>query len=143
MSATKNMDLKRARDRDLYLAFRKALVERGFNSMRDAARHVCSSPAPRFYIEPKRASDLVGLILANVSLINLNDSSRRMAWQLYRNYQAWVKEHPDSHLSRERIIEILVDEPAPEFYVGPQMARKIIYKERKKARAKWGKWREY
>ena len=116
---------------------------RGFNSMRDAAKFVSSSPAPRYYIEPKRASDLVGLILANVSLINLNASSRRMAWHLYNNYKAWVENHPDSGLSRERIMEILVDEPAPEFYVGPQMARKIIYKERKKARAKWDKWREY
>lgn len=135
----KNTDLKKERDRALYLAFKKGLGEGKFATMRDAAKYVCRQPAPRFFIEPEKASIIIGRILANVSLINLNASSRRMAWQLYRNYNDYLAAHPDCKLSRGRIMEILVYEPAPEFYLEPQRTRKIIYKERKKARETWEK----
>lgn len=60
--------------------------------------------------------------------------SRRRAWDLYANYQRWKEANPDSTLSRERICELLVDEPAPEFYMQSETARKIIQKMCKKKR---------
>ena len=125
------------RNKALYLTFKKGLAEGSFATMRDAAKYVCKHPAPRFYIEAEKASVIIGRILANVSLINLNSCSRRQAWQLYRNYKKYLEEHPGCKLSRERIMEILVEQPAPEFYLEPQRTRKILYSERKKAMEKW------
>lgn len=133
----KNTELKKARDRALYSAFKKGLGEGRFATMRDAAKYVCRQPAPRFFIEAEKASILVGRILANVSLINLNSCSRRMAWQLYRDYRRFLSAHPGCKMSRERIMEILVDNPAPEFYLEPQRTRKILYQERRKERQRW------
>lgn len=121
------------------MVFKKGLSEGSFATMRDAARYVCKQPAPRFYIEAEKASILIGRILQGVSLINLNSCSRRMAWQLYRNYKNYLATHPGCGLSRERIMEILVDEPAPEFYLEPQRTRKILYQERRKASRKWNR----
>lgn len=135
----KNTDLKKARDKALYAAYKKGLGEGKFATMRDAAKYVCKQPAPRFYIEAEKASILIGRILANVSLINMNSCSRRMAWQLFRSYKAYLAEHPGTKLSRERIMEEIVSEPAPEFYLEPQRTRKILYKERDAVRQKWRK----
>ena len=135
----RNKELKEARDKALYAAYRKALGECTFATMRDAAHYVCKQPAPRFFIEAEKASILVGRILANISLINQNNSTRRLTWELFRRYKAYLTEHPDNKLSRERVLELLVDQPAPEFYIDAQRARKIIYKERNRRRQRWGK----
>ena len=135
----KNTDLKKERDRALYLAFKKGLGDGKFATMGDAVKYVCRHPAPRFFIEPEKASIIIGRILKGVSLINMNSNSRKMAWQLYRNYTEYLSAHPDCKLSRERIMEILVYQEAPEFYLEPQRTWKIINKERKKAREKWEK----
>ena len=105
--------------------------------MRDVAKFVCKQPAPRFFIEGEKASLLVGRILANESLINLNACSRRLAWELYRRYRHFKESHPESRLSREKIMEDIVEQEAPEFYIEPQRARKILYAERRKERGKW------
>jgi len=57
-----------------------------------------------------------------------------MAQQLYDNYLKYLNEHPDNTLSRERVLELLVDEPAPEFYITGDAARKILREQIKKAR---------
>lgn len=131
--------MKKERDQALYKSFRKALSEFSPATLREreVVRYVCKQPAPRFYIESERAVELVGRILAGVSLIDLNNCSRRMTWELYRRYKAYCKEHPDCKLSRNRIMQDIVEEPAPEFYIETQRARKIIYKERKRRLHKW------
>ena len=57
-----------------------------------------------------------------------------MVWQLWHNYKAYLIAHPDNSLSRERILEILVDEPAPEFYITAAGARRIIWEEIKRVK---------
>lgn len=138
----KNTELKRARDRALYQAFKRLLAQGGYPTMRQAASAVCKCPAPRFFIEPEKASLLVGCIINGVSLDDRNMGTRRMASQLHALYLQWLEDNPGSRMSRERIMEIVVEMPAPEFYIGAQSARKIIYRERKKARARWERWRE-
>ena len=138
----KNTELKQARDRALYAAFKRLLAERGFPTMREAASAVCKQPAPRFFIEPEKASLLVGYILNDCAPSNWNRSTRRLAQQLYARYLAYVEAHPGSKMSRERIMEMIVEQPAPEFYIEGQRARKILYAERSKARKKWERWRE-
>ena len=136
----KNTELKRARDAALYAVYKRCLSEGRFARMRDVASAVCKSPAPRFYIEGEKASLLVGRILANESLISLNACSRRLARELYRRYKQYLEEHPGCKLSRERILEEIVEQPAPEFFIEPQRTRKILYIELKKARGQWGKY---
>lgn len=133
----KDTELKRLRDRDLYEVYRRGLEEGRFVSMRDAADYVRQQPAPQYYISSREASLQIGRIEARISLIGLNALSRRRIWRLYDNYVAFLNDNPDTELTRERILEILVDEPAPEFYIGAEMARKILQQEIAKVRQKW------
>ena len=132
-------ELRVLRNQALYETYKKGLEEGRFSSMRDAGRYVCRQPAPRFYISSEVASGIIGKILMHRSLINLNSCYRRRAWRLYDDYCQYLEDHPGCKLSRERILEILVDQPAPEFYIEPQHTRKILQKEIKKIRARWGR----
>ena len=134
----RDTELKRKKAEALYSVYKQGLQEGRFSSLYDAARTVSRSPAPCFYISAKRASILLGRIQARISLIDLNSSQRRMIWQLWRNYREYLAKHPDNTLSRERILEILVDEPAPEFYISTDGARRLLCEEIKRARRKNG-----
>ena len=133
----RDTELKRQRDKALYSVYVAGLELGHFASMREAGRYASKHPAPRFFIEAEKASILVGRIMAKVSLIDLNSNSRRRVWQLYRRYQQYLLSNPDCKLSRERILEEIVNEPAPEFYLEPQQARKILQREIKRVRQRW------
>ena len=134
----RDTELKRKKAEALYSVYKRCLEEGHFASMREVARYASKQPAPRFFIEAKIASDLVGRISRKVSLINLNSNSRKQVWQLHGMYQKYLAEHPDCQLSRERIMEILVDEPAPEFYITTEGARRLLYGEIRKVRRRSG-----
>lgn len=134
----RDTELKQMRNTALYAAYKKGLENSSFASMREAGKVVCRMSAPRYYISAEVASDLVGMIIRKVSLINLNSCNRRQAWQLYDDYVAFLEENPGCRLSRERIMEELVERPAPEFYIEAQRARKILDKENNKRRKQWG-----
>ena len=134
----RDTELKRKKAEALYSVYKKGLEEGHFASMREVARYASKHPAPCFYIEAKKASDLVGRIIRKVSLINLNSNSRKQTWQLYGMYKQYLAEHPDCKLSRERIMEILVDQPAPEFYITTDGARRLLYGELKRVRKRNG-----
>ncbi len=122
----RDTELKRRKADALYAVYKKGLQEGRFASLYDAGRCVSQSPAPCFFISAKRASLLIGRINARISLINLNESQRRMAWRLWFNYRHYLDTHPGNTLSRERIMELLVDEPAPEFYISTDGARRLL-----------------
>ena len=133
----KDTELKEMRDRALYQVYLQGLEEGRFNSMREAGEYVRKQPAPQFFLSSRVASLYIGMIMQGISLLHLNSLSRRRIWTLYDRYVEWKRENASSTLSRERICEILVEEPAPEFYVTMEQARKSIWKEWKKAREKW------
>lgn len=130
----KNTELKEMRDKALYEVYVKCLSNGSFSSQSELAEYASKQPAPQFFIESHTLSLIFGMIEARISLISLNSMSRKRAWTLYGMYQQWKKDNPGSTLSRERICEILVEEPAPEFYLNSETARKIIQKMCKKKR---------
>ena len=126
--------LNRKKAEALYAVYRRGLDKGCFDSMFGAGKWCARQPAPCFFISAKRASLLVGRILAGAPLGDLNASNRRMAWQLHNDYRRFLKEHPGTTLSRERIMELLVDSPAPEFYISTDGARKMLSMEIKRRR---------
>lgn len=126
----RDTELKSARDRDLFLCYQKALRENVFRNQWEAIEYVRTHAAPRFYISPKSCSLLLGRLFAGKPVDRLN----RLAWKRIKHleslYKAFVKDEGGMKgLSRERVCELLVDMPAPEFYVTHRYATRIILKE--------------
>lgn len=122
----RDTELKRKKAEALYSVYKKGLQQGRFASLYDAGRIISREPAPCFFISAKRASILVGRIDARISLIDLNDSQRKLVWRLWFNYKKYLAGNPGCGLSRERVLEILVEEPAPEFYISTDGARRIL-----------------
>lgn len=132
----RDTEIKQLRDQDLYETYKRVLREGQFSSMREAADYARLQPASQFYISAREAASHIGKILSCKSLIDLNLQSRRKVWQLYEMYEQYLREHPDNTLSRERILELLVACPAPEFYLSVDRAKHIIVYEQRKVRQK-------
>jgi hypothetical protein len=122
----KDTALKRKKAEALYSVYKQGLEEGRLTSMRDAGRYISTQPAPCFFVSAERASSLVGRVIAGKLPFDCNESQQRMISRLYDDYMKYLGEHPGNTLSRVRIMEILVDQPAPEFYMTPDAIRRIL-----------------
>ena len=123
-------ELTKERDRELYLIYLRGLREQNFRDMHEAADWVRSQPASKFYISSKA---LVNYICA---IRNGNIPPRMHLWNerkvkmLYRMYGEYMEKNPDCRLPREQVCEILVEEPAPIFFIGHESCINAIRRER-------------
>ena len=136
----KDIELKSIRDRDLFLCYQKALKEKDFKNQWEAVEYVRKSPAPRFYISSKVCSLLLGKLFAGYKLERMHPLAYKRIKHLEKLYRGIVAgEAKYKGLSRERICEILVDMPAPEFYIANIHATRIIHKEIEKHNKRIGR----
>ena len=129
--------MKRRRDKALYRVYVKGLRNGMFTSFRNAGELVRTEHAPEFFISSREASLHIGRILSFNSLSDLHPLSRVRIWELFSRYIAYLESHPGTTLTRERILDDIVEEEAPEFYVTAEMARKIIMEESRRRRESW------
>lgn len=134
----RDQQLKQRKRIDLYSLYKKGLDEGRFSSVLDAARYLCHHQAPCYYISPEQATLLIGRIIDGRGISDLSPSQRRMVIQLYYEYKRYLLLHPGTRNSRVRILNEIVDKPAPEFYMTEEAVRKIIREENLKARRKAG-----
>ena len=127
----KDTELKAARDRDLFLSYQKALRSNDFRNQWEAIEYIRTHPAPRFYISPKSCSLLLGRIFAHLPVDRLNELSFKRIKELERLYRSFVNDLGGAMkgMSREKICEIIIDMPAPEFYLTHRYASQIIRRE--------------
>ena len=126
----KNMEIREMRDRALYEAYVRGIREHDFSGEDEAADYARMQPAPSFFISAWNLNKYFVRIEHHQPMDKIFSSTRRKIRELYRRYQTYMLEHPDTKLARLHICMILVDEPAPEFYVGHDLALKIISRER-------------
>ena len=122
----------------LYEAYKIGLEEGRFTSMRDACRIISKQPAPCYFISAKEAAQYIGRIEKGVSLINLSSPKRRLILQLYKEYKLYLAEHSDNNLPRETIMEMIVERPAPEFFMKPEAVRRVLRTAIRNVRRQYG-----
>lgn len=126
----KDTELKAVRDRDLFVSYQKALREHDFPNQWEAVEYVRTHPAPRFYISSKVCSLLLGRLFAGKSLQGLQGLAKKRLLKLSNMYKAFAGgDFGRKGMSRERICEMLIEMPAPEFYITHRYATRIITKE--------------
>lgn len=126
----KDTELRQEKDRELYSTYIRGLREQRFINMHDAADWVRSQPASKFYISSKALVNYIGAINHGSMPPNMrrwNDKKMKILYQMYLEFMA---KNPNCKMSRERICEILVDEPAPMFFIGCESCVKAIHRER-------------
>lgn len=126
----KDTELRQERDRELYSVYIRGLREQHFTNMHDAAEWVRHQPASKFYVSSKALLNYVGAIKNGSTPCKMHKQNERKMKMLYAMYQQFIAEHPNCDMAREHICELLVDSPAPMFFISHECARISLWKER-------------
>ena len=128
----KDTDLREQRDKAIFDAYRKALVEQGFQTQSEAVEYVRTHPAPRFFVSAKFCQIVIGRLIAGKHPGVSGKQRIRKFRELYRRYLIEKDKPENADLSVYEISWRIVDQQAPEFYLNFRAASEIINRQREK-----------
>lgn len=117
------------RDKDLFRAYKIAVHSGKHDNIIDCIKEAITLPASKFWISSENAARMMSRIDKGDNLENISPLRREMLFELYTRYQRYITDNRGSE-SISRICEVIIEEPAPRFYIGMQRAIKVIKKER-------------
>ena len=130
MKNTINYSVREMRKQDVintfYESYKELKKSKPFATQNEVIEYAVKSEAPRFYVTFENARRFVSLLLLKKKLHIVNENKLEMYKEIYRRY---VKQMKDSNKRyKYLILEKIIDEPAPSFYLEEETFRGIIYK---------------
>ena len=122
--------LRELRDAALFDAYTKAVGEQDFSNQAEAYDYVRKHAAPRFFASAQFCESMVKKMDRGEPTGLRNPQAKRKYAELYRRYRKMLEERPE--LSVREICSIIVDQPAPEFYLNRRITQWIVVRERKR-----------
>lgn len=139
-----NYDITKQMRMDLMMAY--AAVAHTCLTKEQAFKHAVLHPAPRFYITRKQAYQVISrMIRGDFSQVDKFDNNRkRMYYELFDRTQEAIQKRGYKGKSLYYIMQFIVIQPAPEFYLSWRTFEKIFMfmKEgRFENTQNWAKWK--
>ena len=124
-------DIVEARSKDVTEAFFNAIkAMNGYSvTQDDIIRTVMKAGAPRFYVGYEKARRYVSLLDRGKPLPLKKKNSIAMYHEIYRRYKAYKEK---TGIIGYQILEMILDERAPSYYIDLKTFRDIIYNYYKK-----------
>ncbi len=97
--------------------------------MPDVFKSVVEMPATQFWVSASRACVVVASIMRGDKLHYMRPNKREMFFEIHRRVVALLGDNTD--LPLPRLVEAVIAQPAPKFYLAPGSARVLILKARK------------
>ena len=130
METTINDNVRNMRKQDVVNSFFESLKEvrktRPFATQDEIIRHAANGNAPRFYVTFENARRFVSLLARKKRLPLINTNKLAMYKEIYRRYRKRVKECGERY--KYIILDEIIREPAPSFYLDIETFRGIVYK---------------
>lgn len=124
------------RNADLLRAFRECVLSSSVNESMDSVyQRIIESKAKRFWVSEEQASKVISYMLRGNKIDYMGDNKRKMFEEIYIRVMKAREEHPDVRLFS--LVEIVVGQEAPCFYMTPGSAKVII----SQIKSKWYKQR--
>lgn len=117
------------RTRDLLRAYFRYIETCSHVSMPCVFKAVVEMPASRFWVSAPRAAIVVANIMRGDSLTYMRPNKREMFFEIHR--RVLILRRADPLLSLHQLVEAVISQPAPKFYMAPGSARALILKARK------------
>lgn len=95
----------------------------------EAYAQIVLMPSARFWVSGTRAAVVVSNIIKGATLEGMRPSKREMFKEIYRRYLTLKEQRPEEPLAR--LVDDVVNQPAPKFYLSAGSARAIILKAKK------------
>lgn len=130
MEKKNNCSVREMRKQDVinsfYESYKKLKKSKPFATQSEIIEYAVKSEAPRFYVTFENARRFVSLLSRKKKLPIVNENKLEMYKEIYRRYMQQMKECNKRY--KYLILEKIIEEPAPSFYLEEETFRGIIYK---------------
>ncbi|MBR4065800.1 MAG: hypothetical protein IKJ97_03510 [Bacteroidaceae bacterium] len=130
MKNMSNDSVREIRRQDVVNSFFDSLKElrktRPYASQSEIIEHASKSSAPRFYVTFENARRFISLLMRGKKLPITNKNKIAMYKEIFRRYKEKVKNVEARY--KYIILENIIEEPAPSFYIDEETFRGILYR---------------
>lgn len=130
MESRINGNVRDIRKQDVVNSFFESLKEvrkiKPYATQEEVIRHAVKGKAPRFYVTFENARRFVSLLSRKKKLPLINQNKLAMYKEIYRRYVQRVKD--SSKRYKYVILEQIIEEAAPSFYLDEETFRGIVYR---------------
>lgn len=120
------LDFTRQRNDDLMRAYRAQLDAARFVVMPKIFELVAASPSSRFWVSEERAAIVISAMLSGKPLQRMRRNKREMFEEIYRRFLIERKNNPEASIYE--LVSVVVNQPAPKFYLTPRTVGEFIYR---------------
>ncbi len=118
-------EYKKERDHAVVEAFRRLASQCAHIRMPQLMQRVVKQPCARFWVSEERATIVVSAMLRGEEVtVGMGSGKRRMFAEICRRVSALRVADATSPLVR--LVRVVVNAPAPEFYLSPRSAQNIL-----------------
>ena len=125
-----NMEYAEERMQDLMRAYGAYISSCGHIRMPEVYAAIVNMPSRRFWVSDIRATKVIYAMLRGVPVKGMRHLKREMFEEILRRVLALRKRKPG--LTVRECCSIVVEQPAPKFYITPGSAKVMVCKARKK-----------
>lgn len=120
------MKLRERRDRELFIAYQNALQEHDFVDQRQAVDFVRKNSAPRWFVSKEFCAAVISSWNRGKEFCKMRSNKKRKFQALFEIYNNLKEQFPYSALNHLELCGVIVEMPAPEWYIEHQLASRII-----------------
>ena len=106
--------------------YQEELSKAGYIIMPKIFEQVANSPCSRFWVSEERAAIVISTLLAGKVIPNMRKNKREMFDEIFRRFLIVREQYPEKSIYALAIM--VVNQPAPKFYMTPRTVGELIYR---------------
>jgi hypothetical protein len=120
------LDFTQERNQELMRVYQEELSKAGYIVMPKIFEQVANSPCSRFWVSEERAAIVISTLLAGKVIPNMRKNKREMFDEIFRRFLIARGQYPEKSIYALAIM--VVNQPAPKFYMTPRTVGELIYR---------------
>ena len=120
------LDFTEERNQELMRVYQEKLSKAGYIVMPKIFEQVANSPCSRFWVSEERAAIVISTLLAGKVVPNMRRNKREMFDEIFRRFLIVREQYPEKSIYALAIM--VVNQPAPKFYMTPRTVGELIYR---------------
>ena len=120
------LDFTQERTQELMRVYQEELSKAGYIVMPKIFEQVANSPCSRFWVSEERAAIVISTLLAGKVIPNMRKNKREMFDEIFRRFLIARGQYPEKSIYALAIM--VVNQPAPKFYMTPRTVGELIYR---------------
>ena len=120
------LDFTQERNQELMRVYQEKLSKAGYIVMPKIFEQVANSPCSRFWVSEERAAIVISTLLAGKVIPNMRKNKREMFDEIFHRFLIAREQYPEKSIYALAIM--VVNQPAPKFYMTPRTVGELIYR---------------